>query len=367
MPLSNPFAITIQAAAPAWVPGLTLDAWTALANVNTLSAVAANVGPSSTEAVMSAWNGAIFAPNYGTRGAMIHWGGGHADYYGNEVYAFNLNTLTWARIKEPYGGAKFPPNPSNGLWADSTPAAPHTYYFIHSRPSANELVISRREEHNLGGGGWYRISRLNLSTLIWTNSGADHTLSQLVNEEGGVYDSSRDAIWIVQLQQGLQWAKYLFSTDAWTTYPEPTGAYNQGPTVYVPGKDCVLFFTSSASLEYGLDCATPTTGPFALTTTGSAPASLGDPRGDMCHWSVNLGAVVYYPSRGNQIYLLIPPAGDWKSGTWVWSQRSMSGTTGAHSGSPGTYGKFQIAEWGSNTVALVNANYGGPCVAARLA
>lgn len=354
--------------APAWASALTIDTWTALNNVNVLSNVyAADVGQyagSGPSSVMVAWNGAAFASGYGASGAMIHAGGGHSDYYGTEVYAFDLATLTWARITEPYGGAMFPPDPTNGLWASTTPAAAHLYYHQTYRPSANEYVITRRESVNTGGGGVFRVSRLNLGTLTWANSAADHSMDVTpANDEGSVYDSTRDAVWLMSKVAGTSWARYDFSGDSWSTFNEPTGAFNQGAQVYVPGKDCVVFFTSSGSGEYGLDPAAPTASPVALTTSGTPP-SFG--AGDMAHWSQNLGAIVYYPSRGNVIYLLTAPAGDWDVGTWEWSQRSLTGTSGTHSGTPGTYGKFQVLEWGLLTVAVVNANVSDDCQAVRL-
>src|SRR6185503_4664557 len=35
------------------------------------------------------------------RDRMIVWGGGHGDYAGNEIYTFNIQSLTWTRINDP--------------------------------------------------------------------------------------------------------------------------------------------------------------------------------------------------------------------------------------------------------------------------
>src|SRR5690348_7701856 len=37
--------------------------------------------------VIAAWNGAVADT---TRNRLIIWGGGHTDYYGNEIYSLNL-------------------------------------------------------------------------------------------------------------------------------------------------------------------------------------------------------------------------------------------------------------------------------------
>ena len=48
-----------------------------------------------------AYGGMAIAPQYGTQGGLVIHGGGHGDYWGNEVYAFDVATATWSRINEP--------------------------------------------------------------------------------------------------------------------------------------------------------------------------------------------------------------------------------------------------------------------------
>ncbi len=59
--------------------------------------------PSITEG----WNGAVFASRLGVSGSMIVFGGGHNDYFGSDVHAFDLSTRQWSRISDGYvaGGA----------------------------------------------------------------------------------------------------------------------------------------------------------------------------------------------------------------------------------------------------------------------
>ena len=58
------------------------------------------------EAVLIAWCGGAFASAYGNLGAWITTGGGHGDYYGNEVYAFELDSRRWVRLNDPYPGGR---------------------------------------------------------------------------------------------------------------------------------------------------------------------------------------------------------------------------------------------------------------------
>ena len=48
--------------------------------------------------IVDAWNGAAVDAK---RNRLIVWGGGHNDYYGNEVYALELSTMSIKRIVDP--------------------------------------------------------------------------------------------------------------------------------------------------------------------------------------------------------------------------------------------------------------------------
>lgn len=66
-----------------------------------LSAVCPNPSPVSgttgCSAVISAWSGAVADTR---RNRLVIWGGGHSDYYGNEVYALNLKNSQMSRLND---------------------------------------------------------------------------------------------------------------------------------------------------------------------------------------------------------------------------------------------------------------------------
>lgn len=82
-------------------------------------------------AVLGAWNGGAFDAE---RGEFRVHGGGHADYGGNEVYAFDFSTLQWTRETDPQPltGPFMRDSDRNGV-AEACPApaagppATHTY------------------------------------------------------------------------------------------------------------------------------------------------------------------------------------------------------------------------------------------------
>ncbi len=96
------------------------------------------IGP---RAVVEAWSGGA----YDSRSRqLVVVGGGHADYGGNEVYAFDLDSLEWKRLTEPSAlrrqGGQF-------LTVDGTPVSRHTYDGVQYLPKLDRLFM-------FGGSMW---------------------------------------------------------------------------------------------------------------------------------------------------------------------------------------------------------------------
>ncbi len=62
-------------------------------------------------------------------GRILFWGGGHADYSGNELYQFNLDSLNWERVTDPFINAEAECFDFTNVhkFTDNTPKARHTY------------------------------------------------------------------------------------------------------------------------------------------------------------------------------------------------------------------------------------------------
>lgn len=78
-------------------------------------------------AIVSAWNGGAYDS---VRRRMLIWGGGHEDYWGNELYAFDLRTGKWSRLTEP---SRVPEGATSATFfnrdplSDGQPVSRHTY------------------------------------------------------------------------------------------------------------------------------------------------------------------------------------------------------------------------------------------------
>lgn len=80
------------------------------------------LGASGCWSITGAWSGAVFDSN---RNRMIVFGGGHNDYYGNELYAFDLDTMTMERITDP--GLPIADSCTEAIVNGTQPNSRHTY------------------------------------------------------------------------------------------------------------------------------------------------------------------------------------------------------------------------------------------------
>lgn len=99
-------------------------------------------GNSGSNSVLYSWNGSAFDGH-----RWWFFGGGHADYGGNEIYQFDFTTLTWERLTAPSPLTKITgssaegktcPKPENG------PASTHTYDGFTWNPISKSIWLLRQ-------------------------------------------------------------------------------------------------------------------------------------------------------------------------------------------------------------------------------
>ncbi len=179
-----------------------------------LASVAPNpipAGNSGVSSVMEAWSGGAFDT---TRNRLIVWGGGHGDYSGNEIYAFDLNTLQWNRLTEP--------SPING-WKegdivypqDGGPVSRHTYGSLEYLPPPFDKFF-------VAGGSvlWKNSTTKDFSTLQfdllskkWTaipNSVPNPSIGAIC-----AYDPIAERIWFHSAGGGSYLSEFNPKTNTW--------------------------------------------------------------------------------------------------------------------------------------------------------
>ena len=151
-------------------------------------------------AITEAWNGAVLASRFGASGAMILFGGGHNDYFGSDVHAFDLATRCWSRILDGYvvgraheygAGAVYP----DAVYPDGSPLPPHTYGYVQYDPVGNDYLLFKGQiELGPDVQAAPIPHMLNLHSLTWRR-GPKHPSAILTSGGWTTWDPSRRIIW----------------------------------------------------------------------------------------------------------------------------------------------------------------------------
>ncbi len=113
--------------------------------------------------VVAAWSGGIADTK---RNRLLVWGGGHVDYYGNEIYALDLNSLTMTRLNNP--GPLDASQSCVQALSDGSANARHTYGGLSYIANADKMYVFSGIVACAAGGGSNDTWTLDLPTLKWT-------------------------------------------------------------------------------------------------------------------------------------------------------------------------------------------------------
>jgi len=368
-------AANVSGPAPSWVTNIAPGTWSAV-SLNTISDVdpaddaAANPNYPNTPpwsgntgqiAVTTTWNGGAFAERAGPKGSLIMWGGGHKDYYGNEVYAFSMETRRWTRESNPYRNVSFPV--SNGIWPDGSPSVPHTYSMSSYHPPTNSFVCLNTQSSNspsnvtvpvlfsFASKSWRR-GPVNSQTVIW----------------GGftVYDPTRDVFWHDSGATG-PFARYAMNGDGtqgtWTTFSGKVGSLDSRAALDKDHDIIVATSFRDNTNVWGIDLKNPSAAAVLLRQGGSPPTRS---RAHGWDWSATRQAFIYW-NGGTAVHEFKLSGSDWKTATWNWAGITSSGSTTTPSSlQNGIYSRFQVVTYDDAEVAVVVNEVNGPVYAFRM-
>lgn len=178
------------------------------------------------EGVTAAWNSAIFDQ---TRNRMIIWGGGHNDYYGNEIYAIDLNTLASSRLTDPgqpYATPSCPSAPET-LAGGTQPNSRHTYDALTYIAHMDEMFIWGGSLSPCGSpsdGTWV----FNFGARAWTQlfPGGDFPPGNVSEGSVAVYDPVSGNVYLKDNATGYL---YRYSRAA-NTYTRLTNSFTSSNT-----------------------------------------------------------------------------------------------------------------------------------------
>ena len=206
--------------------------------------------------VMEAWSGGAFDTN---RNRLLVWGGGHGDYWGNEIYAFNVDTLTWQRLNDPYGPAKNMADGTHAAWfPDNTPGSRHTYDGIEYIPGL-DIFWGVGGSLWKSGSGTQQTIMLKMSTLEWS----EKTRAPIVGTIGVAsgYDPVTKKIYVHDLGKLLTYDPFA---DVWNTLSQVAGDNGLVGEVDPVHRKFVIVGKGSAYV-YDLSASTITRSPLGAT------------------------------------------------------------------------------------------------------
>lgn len=292
--------------------------------------------PSNCFQVIAAWSGGI---DDLARNRLIVWGGGHAAYYGNEVYAFGMGNQKLTRLNNP--GPVADPNLQQSVLADGTPNSRHTYGGITYIAHADRMFVFGGAPACNNGFAANDTWTFNLSTLKWQAMDPTNGDGPPAHSFGVVadYDPNTQAVY---LHDGLTFWKYTFETNTYTALDSSSTISIYNAAVIDPKRQ--MFFImgdgfSAISIAPGStytmqDWSQQVTGCDALKTT-EYPGLAYDPVQDrIVGWT-----------GGNTVYVFNP---DTKTCT---ATTFPNGPGSAQAN--GTHGRFRYMP-GINAFAVVN-------------
>ena len=171
---SGASATTLAASSGGGIPSAL--GWYQIPNT-TLAAVCPPANSPNCQNVIGAWSGGIADTS---RNRLVVWGGGHTDYDGNEVYALDLNALSFLRLNNP----STPADTCVAANSDGTANARHTYDGLAYMANFDRMFVKDGSLACSAGDTAHDTWTLNLANVA--NPTAAWQRMDPVNSVGGV-------------------------------------------------------------------------------------------------------------------------------------------------------------------------------------
>ena len=151
------------------------------------------------------WSGAVYDSK---RHRLVIWGGGHNDYYGNELYAFNLANLTTVRLNDP--GLPIATTCSDAIANGTQPNSRHTYDGIEYMPNVDRMFVFGGAPACSTGGISRDTWTFDFTTMQWQRMNPTGTIPRQTPGVTTAYDPNTGLIF---LHDGYDLYSYSFQTD----------------------------------------------------------------------------------------------------------------------------------------------------------
>ena len=283
--------------------------------------------------IINAWSGGAYDAK---RDRLLVWGGGGNDYRGNEVYAFDVETLTWQRLTEPsreLGGDDSNLNP------DGTPRARRTYDTLEYLPTIDRFCAFGAADPTRGKTN-HRVSCLNLDTLNWEqrqpgfSKGSGNTTGSVV-----AFDPASGFLWRKRVNSSLM-ERYDPLANAWAEFGKPFPISNKGTAEVDPVRRKFVVLGRGDQIVWDVENHQ---GPKPIEAVGPAPRR----RNPGVAYDPTSGQIVVWEG-GAQVYTL-----NLGANVWLKHEPSNQVAPGVQA-NYGTYGRFRYVP-SRNVFIVVNS------------
>jgi hypothetical protein len=214
--------------------------------------------------ITNAWNGGFFDS---TRNRYVVMGGGHADYAGNEMYGFDVNSLTWSRFWGPTPNAQIPTSTGTyEVYDDGNPGSRHTYGGLVYLPNIDKYFVHGGSLYYSGNGS-SKVWLFNPAGGTWsqgTTPSGNCTVNELVNQ--AAYDPGTGKV-LVHLYNHL--CEYDPIGNAWTKRGDGGAGFSFGNHAAVYDYDHKYYcFITNGVWCYNLNDSSTATPLTRVTTSG---------------------------------------------------------------------------------------------------
>ena len=322
---------------------------------------------------------------------MIVFGGGHNDYFGSDVHAFDVATRKWSRISDGYvsgetedygAGAEYP----DAVYPDGSPLPPHTYNYVQYDPDGNDYILFKGQTELGPDVKAAPIPHMfNLDSLTWRR-GPRHP-SAILNSGGWTtWDASRRIIWGHSGDAGGGNAFIAFCPEgangdgtfgSWGAhYPNKLpGAADHNAMQIDPIRDIIIIAAHASDSLYAIDPRQPDSPILPLQSAGRKPrisefAAL--------EYAPNLDRLIYYSANdGARMYSIAPPAQSLlMQGAWRWEAipaadgldpvADAAAISKHHVNRSHTFGRFRVSRFGEIDLGILVRHIDTPVYAVRL-
>lgn len=296
------------------------------------------MGTSGLNHAFNPWVSGIFAPELGTLGSYVCWGGGHMAGIANIVLRYDLAARVWSSMGTPssYNESSID---SIGALPDGRPAGPHTYHTLGIRSSANgggangSLVSATLPAVDANGNGrmerWWQF---NFATQQWSQfidatslRTGQLTFKTMVQEPGSHFwwFGGGDVSNIARVTQAGVITQYNVGLNTGSAF---CGGVVPGARILVLNgtfSSHQTWLFNLANIEAGQTGANASKQIFPSGTPGEGEGSLA--------WNPDVqGFACIVNSSPSTVRWLKPanPANPWDT-TWAWASETFSAVGGA--------------------------------------